>query len=333
VLAEVGEGDEPPTIESNPDVPGGLRLDYRSGRFFIRDDWGRLRCLRQKKTADVPWPALAIPPDEVHPAGMVLGGGNKLGEKNGRLYGRRNGGWQFVASGWEGELAEYVLRMYCLEVGAFRFGARSDRGGVTYTVGEQLHSVQSSTLSDDGELFVAVRMHEWLVNRHRDQFKKVLDNRKKLVGAETPAIFAAKWLNGDAIALDDLKGKPALVYFAGQYSKRIADQLTSIDELYGKYEGRGLEVVAVIPDDDEEVYAAICEKRGWRFPLAIDPRGGPAAQRFSVTDTPSYFLISRDGKVAEGLYSERIALLGSKRPPPLPDAEEIERLLGAAAKE
>jgi len=334
VLAQVGEEDEPPTIEPNPAVPGGLRLTYRDGRFFIRDDWGHLRCLRQKKTADMPWPALEIPPDEVHPSGMVLGGGNKLGEKEGRLYGRRNGGWQFVARGWEGELAEYVLRMYCLEVGAFRLGSRSDRGGVTYTVGEQLHSVQSSTLSDDGELFVAARMHEWLVNLHRDQLKKLLDNRKKIVGAAPPAIFAAKWLNGDAVPLDDLKGKPALVYFAGDYSKRVADQLSAIDNLFGKYRDRGLEVAAVIAADDEELYAAICEKRGWRFPLAVDHSGGPgswggpAAQRFSVTDTPCYFLIGRDGKIAVGLYQERVPLGSYKRPPPLPDDAEIQNLLG-----
>lgn len=332
VLAEVGKDDEPPTIESNPKVPGGLRLTYRDGRFFVHDDWGHLRCLRQKKSADVPWPALVIPPDHVQ------FGGGKIGNADRMIYGRANRGWQFIAGGLEGEKVEFVLRMYCLEVGAYRFGSRSDRSGVVnYIIGEEYRSIRSSTLSDDGELFVAERMHDWLVNLHRDQLKKLLDNRKKLVGAKPPIIFAAKWLNGDAVAIEDLKAKPALVYFAGPYSKRIADQLSAIDDLHGKYRDRGLEVAVVIPAGDEETYAAICEKRGWRFPLAVDHPGGPdepvqgspAAQRFSVTDTPSYFLIGCDGKIAASLYQEPVPIGSYKQPPPLPDAEEIERLLSA----
>lgn len=336
VLAEVGKEDEPPTIEPNPKVPGGMRLTYRDGRYFIRDDWGNLRCLRQKKTADVPWPALEIPQDD------VPFGGGKIGNADRMVYGRTKGGWQFIASGLEGEQAEFVLRMYCLEVGAFRFGSRSDKSGVvTYTVGEKIGLVGSATLSDDGELFMAERMHEWRVNLYRDQLKMLLDHRKKLVGAEPPAIFAAKWLNGDAIALDDLQGKAALVYFAGAYSKRVADQLSALDELSGRYRDRGVEVAAVIPAGEEEVYAAICEKRGWNFPLAIDHPGGPLepiqgsplAQRFAVTDAPSYFLIGRDGKIALGLYQERVPIGSYKPPPPLPEAEEIERLLAPAANE
>src|SRR5690242_950522 len=50
VLAQVSEQDEPPTIEPTPhaQVLGGLRVSYRGGLFFIRDDKGSLRCLRQK---------------------------------------------------------------------------------------------------------------------------------------------------------------------------------------------------------------------------------------------------------------------------------------------
>jgi len=151
--------------------------------------------------------------------------------------------------------------------------------------------------------------------------------------AAPPAIFAANWLNGDAVALDDLKGKAALVYFAGSYSKLIADQLSAIDELVGKYRDGGLEVFAVIPAEDEEVYAAICEKRGWKFPLAVDPHGGPVARRFSVTDKPCYFLVDRDGKIAVGEYQARTAPRHYVPPPQLPNAEEIERLLGAAKQQ
>src|SRR6185437_7884214 len=67
VLAQVGPRDTPPLVEANPNVAGGLRLSYRNGRFFLRDDFGTLRCRRQIKTVDVKWPPLAIPKNEPQP--------------------------------------------------------------------------------------------------------------------------------------------------------------------------------------------------------------------------------------------------------------------------
>ena len=336
VLAEAGAKDEPPTVEPKADVPGGVRVDYRGGRYFIHDDWGHLRCRRQKKSADAPWPSLEIPQNEPEPGGAMMGHAGRT------LYGRTKGGWQFVACGLADEKAEFVLRMYCLDLGDFQLSSHADRHGpVTYTVGKDYGSVSSSTLWDDGELFVARRMHEGVLNLLRGQLEQSLAKRKELIGAAPPAIFAAKWLNGDPVALDDLKGKTALVYFPGQFSKQIADQLSAIDELFGKYHDRGLEIAAVIPAGEEEVYAAICEKRGWRFSLAVDRHGGPVepilggptAQRFFITDAPCYFLIGRDGKIASSEYQGRAAILERLPPPPLPGPEEVDRLLDAKVKQ
>jgi hypothetical protein len=103
VLAQVGEQDEPPTIEPNPNPAalGGLRLSYRDGRFFIRDDFGNLRCLRQKKSADVKWPALFIPKNEPR------AGESTLKDQSGcAYYFRINHHWQFIAGGRDDEQAE-----------------------------------------------------------------------------------------------------------------------------------------------------------------------------------------------------------------------------------
>lgn len=93
VLAQVGEGDEPQAIERNPDVPGGLRLDYRGGRFFIHDDWSHLRCMRQKKSADMRWPAIKIPPSD-DPLGEA-----RMYNQTRIYYCRTHDGWQHVAHG------------------------------------------------------------------------------------------------------------------------------------------------------------------------------------------------------------------------------------------
>lgn len=43
-------------------MPGAMRLSYRDGRYFIRDEFGSLRCLRELKTDERPWPELELPP-------------------------------------------------------------------------------------------------------------------------------------------------------------------------------------------------------------------------------------------------------------------------------
>jgi len=320
VLAQVGEGDKPPLIELNPNVPDGLRLSYRDGLFFIRDDFGSLRCLRQKKSAAVKWPVLTIPPNEPQP------GGGTMGRQGHTYYYRTNHGWQFIARGLGGELAEYVLRMYSLDVGCFQLSSRGDASRVDdITVGAKYRLIDSSTLWDDGELLVVRRMHGAAFAFHRAQQEKLQANRKQLIGAAPPEISAVQWLNGEPIALLELKGKGAFVYYAGSYSKQVADQLSAVETLYDKYRGRGLHVVGIISAEDAEIYAAICKERDLSFPLAIDDRSNATAKRFFVWDSPSFFLIGRDGKIAGSQYQVR----QPRGAPPLPAPAEIEKILRA----
>jgi hypothetical protein len=323
VLAQVGEEDEPPKIEAKPrvanlvlDISGGLRLDYRDGLFFIHDDRGRLRCLRQKKSAAVKWPVLAIPPNEPQP------GGGTMGRRDHIYYYRTNHRWQFIARGLGGELAEYVLRMYCLDVGGHHLSAHDDGSGVDdITVGAPYGLIRSSTLWDDGELLVVRRMDGAAAAWHRAEQEKLAANRKQLVGAAPPKISAREWLNSPRpIAIGDLRGRAELVYFTGEYSGQIAEQLSALTALHEKYRDRGLTVV-VVATSNPEFYSA--QAKDLKFALALSDYR--TAERFFVTDKPSYLLIGRDGKIAGSQYQERLG----GAPPALPSGAEIEKLLKA----
>ena len=43
-------------------MPGSLRVSYGGGRYYIRDGFSYLRCMRQAKSGDESWPKLEIPP-------------------------------------------------------------------------------------------------------------------------------------------------------------------------------------------------------------------------------------------------------------------------------
>lgn len=328
VLAKTSNGDEPPTIEPNPKIPGGLRLDFRKGRFFIRDDFGNLRCRRQIKTADADWPALTIPVNEPQPGGSLGGRPDRMN------YFRVNHGWQFIAHGMKDERAELVLRMCRFdpeESGGI--GSSSNRSDVVHTrVSGPPKSAdrfpQPATILDDRELLIVQRDREVDAQRRRATREQLEADRKKLVGAAAPEISAGKWLNSpQPLSLKELKGKVVLVYFAGDYNKRVADDLTHIQALHEKFREQGFEAVGVVSADDAGYYSVFLFESGVKVPLALDD--GQTAERFLMTSGPCCFLIGRDGAITAGHYYQvRVA----RGPTPLPDSAEIEKLLQAGGQ-
>lgn len=116
VLAKV-VGDEPPQIDVHR--PGALRLDYRGGLYFIRDEFGNLRCQRQTKKPDDVWPDIALPGADRK--GDLWGSAGA-----GKLVGTLVEPWFLVAAGPQQGAADCLLR---LNHQAFRTGGTSFSGG------------------------------------------------------------------------------------------------------------------------------------------------------------------------------------------------------------
>ena len=327
VLAQVGPRDTPPLVEANPNVAGGLRLSYRNGRFFLRDDFGTLRCRRQIKTVDVKWPPLAIPKNEPQP------GGSWGGREDRMHYYRINHDWHFVACGMKDERAEYVLRLSRFDLERYRgIGSVSGLGPVIHTrvAGPPESSDQfppDETIIDDRELLIVRRDREVDAERKRAAREALEDDRKRLVGAAAPEISASGWLNSPRpLALKGFKDKVVLVYCADDNVGRAINDLKHIDGLYEKFRDRGFEVVGVVPANDAGYYSASLLYSGSKVPLALDD--GATLERFLITSAPCCFLIDRDGKIAAGHYYGYRAPF----PTPLPDGAEIEKLLKADEK-
>jgi hypothetical protein len=315
VLAKINESDEPPKMAPTPNVPGGLRLDFRDGQFFIHDDVGNLRCLRQRKSAAEKWPVLAIPKHEPDPA---VGGASNAGERT--YYHRIHRGWQFIAGGLGGELAEFVLRMKHPEVEEIRGVSISFNAGDVVQLrvdGPPEFSGRLpalATVLDDGELLVVNRVRELDVDRERAARlarEKLAAERERLLGAPPAEVSASQWIPR-AYGWDELKGKVVLVYYAGDFlrvaNSRFNSPLKTVEVLHQRYCERGLEVVAIAAPNQAPSYAEFIQERKLPFPVAIDD--GQTASRFVIETVsrggplPScYLLIGRDGKLARSHYS------------------------------
>ncbi|HEX7446880.1 MAG TPA: redoxin domain-containing protein [Pirellulales bacterium] len=295
VLAKV-VGDEPPQIDVHR--PGSLRLDYRGGLYFIRDEFGNLRCRRQTKTPDDVWPDIALPGRD--PDGDLWGSAG-----GGKLVGTLVKPWFFVAAGPKQGAADCLLRLNHQELRT---------GGTSFSGGQVINRITDgeTNVMDDGELLIAERVEEWSARAAVER----VEIQKTIRGSTAPKLTGA-WFNtgGESLDWKDLKGNAVLlVFFNLSDSPSFSERLPALKQLHSKFYEKGLVIVGVQTQQDAKHGARLVEKHHLDFPVLID--SFETLRRFGIDDLPSYFLIDRQGKVAWNHLSS---------PPP---AAEIEKLLG-----
>lgn len=304
VLAKV-VGDEPPQIDVHR--PGALRVNYQGGRYFIRDEFGNFRCLRQLKPSDDSWPEITPPKrDSASPGGSAGGG---------KLAVLRSNFWYFVATGPARDRFDCLVRLHHHDLRDIH----DDSGICGTTAGPVINTGHAGelALADDGDLLIGERLQEWSARRSLAR----LEVRKKIRGSPAPALSGTVWLNtGDEeLSWKDLKGNAVLLVFfnfTGSINgvPVFNEHLQALKALHDKFYDKGLVIVGV--HVRRRVKDAKCdiEDHHVEFPVLIDE--WDTEDRFGIDDLPSYFLIDRQGKVAWNHLSS---------PPP---AAEIEKLLG-----
>jgi peroxiredoxin Q/BCP len=126
----------------------------------------------------------------------------------------------------------------------------------------------------------------------------------------TPApSFARSTDTGEEVSLDDLRGKPVVLYF---YPKDdtpgCTRQACSIRDSWSQFERHGITLYGVSPDTSES-HAKFREKYGLPFPLLADPDHSMAEDYGVWVEKTNYgkkymginrsaFVIDADGKVA-----------------------------------
>ena len=104
-------------------------------------------------------------------------------------------------------------------------------------------------------------------------------------------------LNGQKIALDDLRGKIVLVNFWATSCGFCMKEMPELSATYRQYQKQGFEVIAVAMHYDDPVkvreYAA---QKQLPFPVVLDQDGELARTFDQVSATPTTFLIDKSGK-------------------------------------
>ena len=286
-----------PVVEVGKVVPG-IEISY--GKYFVREHFGRLRILRQKKTVDSPpWPRLTM---------KDAGAKSSLGmsiwtEKTVQIKGSRQNHWTWAMSGLPDDQFDVWLR---LERQELRKQGNGFDGGPKPT---RMYYGDKYAI-DEGDLFYAERS----LPEFADKAVALQTLRQDFAQRPAPPIVASEWLNSPkATSLDRFRGNVILLDFWGTWCGPCVANLPKIQALHEKYKSRGLVVIGVHSLQGGEDVSAFLKKHPLSFPIAIDT--GATAESYGIDEVPAYFLIDKSGKSPWGF---------SRHPP---SAEEIEKLL------
>lgn len=112
-------------------------------------------------------------------------------------------------------------------------------------------------------------------------------------------------LKGEKITTSSMKGKVVMVNFWATDCATCIKELPQMINTYKKFQGNGLEFVAVAMKYDPPNYVInFTETRQLPFKVALDSNGELAKAFGNVALTPTTFVIDKDGKILKRYVGE-----------------------------
>ena len=137
------------------------------------------------------------------------------------------------------------------------------------------------------------------------------------IGAPAPA-FRLPRLEGGEVSLKDLIANGPVVLAFFKVSCPVCQfTFPFLERLHETYGSAGFTVFGISQDDARDT-REFAKEFGVKFPVLIDERGYPASNHYGLTNVPSVFLISPDGKI-------KISSVGFSR-------ADLEKISGEAAR-
>jgi len=257
-------------------------VDVRYGQFFVRENQGELRILRQEKSGALPaWPQPALGPGR---KSMGFGGSGPM------ICGWKAGGWWWLTGGPDRDRQDVWIRLLpeALIEAPWGFIGHPHMGCF-------FASANHLAAQDDGSLLVAQRLPFFLAQHEL----KMRQTREQQKDSPAPELEAVQWLNTEgALSLPALRGKVVLLDFWGQWCHPCVEKLPKTEALHQRFKDRGVVVIGVHSSFTTEGIEAFLKSKQITFPIAVDTGG--TAERYAIQAWPTYYLVDKSGKIAWG---------------------------------
>ncbi len=113
-------------------------------------------------------------------------------------------------------------------------------------------------------------------------------------------LFSGATLDGEAIALTELRGKPAVINFWATWCAPCAAEMPELQRLHDAF-GDQVAVVGINTGEPAQTAGAWAQQRNLTFPLVLDEAGEIAAL-YQLRGQPTTFVLNPEGQIMEILY-------------------------------
>lgn len=116
-----------------------------------------------------------------------------------------------------------------------------------------------------------------------------------LVGAPAPD-FALKSASGENMRLSEYRGDVVMINFWATWCGPCRQEMPLLDDLYGRYQRVGFQLLGVNIDDDSRRAMNMVEELGVTFPVLFD-EAKEVSRLYEVEAMPVTVLVDRSGTV------------------------------------
>ena len=106
--------------------------------------------------------------------------------------------------------------------------------------------------------------------------------------------FDLKTLDGKTVSLSDYRGQPVWINFWASWCPPCRAENPDIEEMYRKYQGEGLVILAPAIGEDSNTVAGYVKRTNLTFTVGVDETTQLAAN-YRIVGIPTHFFIDRDG--------------------------------------
>ena len=117
-----------------------------------------------------------------------------------------------------------------------------------------------------------------------------------VIGAQAPT-FALVDLDGNAVRLADLRGRPVIINFWASSCGPCVEEFPLLAAALEQHRSEGLAIVGIVYRDRSESAREFMSRFGATWPAVMDPADAVATS-YGVVGPPESFFIGRDGLVA-----------------------------------
>jgi len=113
-----------------------------------------------------------------------------------------------------------------------------------------------------------------------------------------PPDFQATAVDGTAVSMAALKGKPTWLTFGASWCPDCRAEAPDLEATYAKYKAQGLAVLGIFIQEDKAAVQDYAKRVGFTFPMVADP-SSRIADLYRTYGIPLHFFIGRDGVIRE----------------------------------